>query len=41
MENTDQSNIREGWEEAFKEMHNAGEDKLILNDLEEGDFEWE
>ncbi len=32
--------IRKGWEAAFKKMHEAGDDKLLMNDVfEEEDFE--
>ncbi len=33
---------RENWSPAFKEMHNAGEDKIFIDDLDEQvDFDWE
>jgi len=33
---------REGWEEAFMEMHNSGDDKLIFpEESEDNSFEWE
>jgi antitoxin MazE len=33
---------REGWAEAFKEMHKNGDDTLLLTDSDtEGAFEWE
>ena len=39
------SNPRSGWKEAFAEMHNRNEDKLILENLDsvtdEDEFEWE
>jgi len=34
---------RKGWEEAFKKMEKAGEDRLLINDrldLDSADWEW-
>jgi antitoxin MazE len=31
---------REGWAESFKEMHNAGDDELLIDDVFEDDL-WE
>ena len=34
------SQPRKGWEKAFKQMHDAGDDKLLLNDVfEDESFE--
>ncbi len=34
--------VRAGWEEAFNDMHDSGEDKLLIDDtLETTDFEWD
>ncbi len=34
------SQPREGWEEAFKKMHEAGDDELLIDDVfEDEDFE--
>ena len=33
---------RENWAEAFNEMHEKGDDKMIIDDLDEqDDFQWE
>ncbi len=33
---------RENWEKAFKDMHNNGDDKIIIDDFDEqADFQWE
>ena len=33
---------RENWEKAFKDMHNNGDDKIIIDDLDaQADFQWE
>ena len=36
--------VREGWSEEFMKMHNNGDDKLLINDLEEfeeqDEFQW-
>lgn len=36
------SNPRNGWDEAFREMHDNGDDKLLINDVfeEESPEEW-
>jgi len=34
---------RQGWDEAFKEMHDRGDDELLINDILDDDVieEWE
>lgn len=33
---------RSGWENAFKEMHNSGDDSLLISDLKDDEsFQWE
>ncbi|MEA3462983.1 MAG: AbrB/MazE/SpoVT family DNA-binding domain-containing protein [Bacteroidota bacterium] len=34
---------RQGWDEAFKEMHERGDDELLIDDVLDDDFfeEWE
>jgi antitoxin MazE len=33
---------RENWVKAFKDMHNNGDDKIIIDDFDEqADFQWE
>jgi antitoxin MazE len=33
---------RSGWREAFEQMHECGEDRNLLSDIEDSDqFEWE
>ncbi len=36
------SKVRDGWEEAFKKMHDRGDDELLINDIfeEEELEEW-
>ncbi len=34
------TNVREGWDKAFKKMHDSGDDKPLMTDLfEDEDFE--
>lgn len=37
------SEIRKGWEESFKEMHQTGDDHLLINDVFEEEIpeDWE